>query len=195
MTNIIERSETSLIGSKQPKQIFRIPNPLTWLSRHRSWRHNWLNSRFIFKVLVSDRVNFNRVLFIRLQDLHAKLSQFEPRVTSMREIADQVFVQSVTADASTQLRSKLGLLSERLSSLLRMCSQYKQLLAESIASRTPSSSIAASPSLSDRRSPYRSVATLSSEVSIYCFYFRFFKDVSLRSEIYIQVHCVRFLPF
>ncbi|EFX84561.1 hypothetical protein DAPPUDRAFT_238990 [Daphnia pulex] len=63
----------------------------------------------------------------KFQDLYAQLSQFEPRVTSMREIADQVFAQSVEAD-SAQLRSKLAVLNDRLTSLLKICAQYKQLL-------------------------------------------------------------------
>ncbi|XP_046443833.1 dystonin-like [Daphnia pulex] len=70
----------------------------------------------------------------KFQDLYAQLSQFEPRVTSMREIADQVFAQSVEAD-SAQLRSKLVVLNDRLTSLLKICAQYKQLLDGALRNR------------------------------------------------------------
>lgn len=114
------------------------------------------------------------------QDLHAQLCQFEPRVASMREIADQVFAQSAAAD-SAQLRSKLTVLSDRLTSLLKICAQYKQLLDGALRNRgavlspsTPTglntlSSSPASPGA--RNSPHRSIVVLPVEVSAFnpCF--------------------------
>lgn len=106
---------------------------------------------------------------ISFQDLYAQLSQFEPRVTSMREIADQVFAQSAEAD-SAQLRSKLAVLNDRLSSLLRICGQYKQILDGALrnrgASMSPStpSGLNLSPTSAGSRSP-KVVVLPSTEVS------------------------------
>jgi len=110
----------------------------------------------------------------KFQDLHAQLTLFEPRVASMREIADQVFAQSTMTDTSSQLRSKLTLLSDRSASLLKICTRYKQLLGETLKSRgesvlppsspSPSSKgLSPSPVRSPRRSPHRSTGVLSSE--------------------------------
>merc|ERR1712071_227787 len=108
----------------------------------------------------------------KFQDLHGQLTQFEPRVSSMREIAEQVFAQSALNDTSTQLRSKLALLSERVTSLLKICNQYVQLLSETLTSKgefvsTPSQNLATSPGVgqvrSPRRSPHRSAGALSTE--------------------------------
>ena len=110
---------------------------------------------------------------ISSKDLYAQLSQFEPRVTSMREIADQVFAQSAAAD-STQLRSKLAVLNDRLTSLLRICGQYKQLLDGALrnrgASMSPStpSGLNLSPSSAGSRTPHRPIVVLpSTEVCVY----------------------------
>jgi hypothetical protein len=46
-----------------------------------------------------------------LQDLRGQLSQCEPRVASLREIADQVYFRSATAE-SGELQSDLALLSD-----------------------------------------------------------------------------------
>ena len=116
-------------------------------------------------------------MIIGLQDLHAQLTLFEPRVASMREIADQVFAQSTMTDTSSQLRSKLTLLSDRSASLLKICTRYKQLLGETLKSRgesvlppsspSPSSKgLSPSPVRSPRRSPHRSTGVLSSEVRL-----------------------------
>lgn len=112
-----------------------------------------------------------------MQDLHAQLTQFEPRVSSMREIAEQVFAQSALNDTSTQLRSKLALLSERVTSLLKICTQYMQLLTETLKARgetvlppsyaqpsSPGLSPVRSPRRSAHRSPHRSAGALSTEV-------------------------------
>lgn len=97
----------------------------------------------------------------------------------MREIADQVFAQSAATD-STQLRSKLALLGDRLSSLLVICTQYKQLLDGALRNRgaslspsTPSGLNLKSPSPELGGSPHRSIVVLPAEVSlsflsIYC---------------------------
>ena len=87
----------------------------------------------------------------------------------MREIADQVFAHSSAAD-SAQLRSKLSVLFDRLSSLLRVCGQYKQLLEGALRNRgvavspsTPALNVSPPPGA---LSPFKSVVVLSSpEVS------------------------------
>lgn len=90
----------------------------------------------------------------------------------MREIADQVFAQSAEAD-SAQLRSKLAVLNDRLSSLLRICGQYKQILDGALrnrgASMSPStpSGLNLSPTSPGSRSPHPSIVVLpSTEVSV-----------------------------
>ena len=89
----------------------------------------------------------------------------------MREIADQVFAQSAATD-STQLRSKLAVLGDRLSSLLVICSQYKQLLDGALRNRgaslspsTPTGLNLNSPSPELGGSPHRSIVVLPVEVS------------------------------
>ena len=91
----------------------------------------------------------------------------------MREIADQVFAQSAAAD-STQLRSKLAVLNDRLTSLLRICGQYKQLLDGALrnrgASMSPStpSGLNLSPSSAGSRTPHQPIVVLpSTEVCVY----------------------------
>lgn len=109
----------------------------------------------------------------------------------MREIADQVFAHSAAAD-SAQLRSKQTVLSERLTSLLRICAQYKQLLEEALRNRgaslspsTPAGLNVDSPPTAARGSPHRSIVVLPTEVSAFqnllftsaqvaCFYYDFF---------------------
>ena len=93
-------------------------------------------------------------------------------MTSMREIADQVFAQSAATD-STQLRSKLALLGDRLSSLLLICIQYKQLLDGALRNRgaslspsTPSGLNLKSPSPELGGSPHRSIVVLPVEVGL-----------------------------
>lgn len=89
----------------------------------------------------------------------------------MREIADQVFAHSAAAD-SAQLRSKLAVLNDRLTSLLRVCAQYKQLLEGALRSRgvvtSPStpSGLNLSPASPGSRSPHRSVVVLPSTVEV-----------------------------
>ncbi|KZS18270.1 Muscle-specific protein [Daphnia magna] len=107
----------------------------------------------------------------KFQDLYAQLSQFEPRVTSMREIADQVFAQSVEAD-SAQLRSKLAVLNDRLTSLLKICGQYKQLLdgalrnrGASVSPSTPSGLNLSGMSSPGVKSPRPSIVVLPSTES------------------------------
>lgn len=83
----------------------------------------------------------------------------------MREIADQVFAHSSAAD-SAQLRSKLAVLFDRLSSLLRVCGQYKQLLEGALRDRgaavSPSTpALNTSPASGGSRSPFKSVVVLS----------------------------------
>lgn len=110
---------------------------------------------------------------MKSQDLYAQLSQFEPRVTSMREIADQVFAHSSAAD-SAQLRSKLAVLFDRLSSLLRVCGQYKQLLESALRNRGASvspSTPALNVSPPGTLSPFKSVVVLSPpEVAFHSFH-------------------------
>jgi hypothetical protein len=92
----------------------------------------------------------------------------------MREIADQVFAQSVEAD-SAQLRSKLAVLNDRLTSLLKICAQYKQLLdgalrnrGASVSPSTPSGLNLSGMSSPGCKSPRPSIVVLPShEVSVW----------------------------
>ena len=141
------------------------------------FHHFILFCSFIYLLTVGVSCHLFSLIYLSMQDLHSQLTQFEPRVSSMREIAEQVFAQSALNDTSTQLRSKLTLLSERVTSLLRICTQYMQLLSETLKSRgesdllpsldVPSSSGVCpvrSPRRSPHRSPHRSAGALSTEV-------------------------------
>lgn len=97
------------------------------------------------------------------QDLRRQLSQCEPRVASLREIAEQVFARSATAE-SGQLRSQLILLSERLTSLSKICSHYCQLLEGARQTEIPSLS-RSSRSLTPATGSQRAIIALSSRVS------------------------------
>ena len=104
---------------------------------------------------------------LSLQDLRGQLSQCEPRVASLREIADQVYFSSATAERG-ELRTKLTFLSDRLASLIKICSYYCQILEEAKRSKTPSVSSTptgrgASPAAG--YSPQRSIIALTPEVS------------------------------
>jgi len=109
----------------------------------------------------------------------------------MREIADQVFAQSAATD-STQLRSKLALLGDRLSSLLLICIQYKQLLDGALRNRgasfspsTPSGLNLKSPSPEMGGSPHRSIVVLPVEVGL-----SFFPSHLLHSRAYALFCCL-----
>jgi hypothetical protein len=92
----------------------------------------------------------------------------------MREIADQVFAQSVEAD-SARLRSKLVVLNDRLTSLLKICAQYKQLLdgalrnrGASVSPSTPSGLNLSGMSSPGCKSPRPSIVVFPShEVSVW----------------------------